>query len=148
LGSVITVLALAAGAAGLMGCRKSAVDVPLRWHGDLDSGVASARAQNKPLFIYFGAEWDAAAKELEQVTFADAEVSALLNSQFVSIHVDLTDDEAPGPQRALQRFKVAGEPTIIILGPGGQSEITRFTSFIPPRILERALKAATREDGR
>jgi thiol:disulfide interchange protein len=142
----VALVLLSAGATGATGCRKTLVEVPMQWQGDLDVALASAKAQNKPLFVYFGASWDTAAKELEHVTFVDPEVRALLGRDFVSMRVDASDDENPDTRRLQERFKVVGDPTIIVLGPDGTSEIVRFNEFIKPRVLARALRAATKED--
>ena len=143
---VAPVALLGIGAAGSMGCRKSLVDVPLTWESDLSKGFARAEAQNKPIVVYFGASWDTAAKELEQQTWSDPEIRLLLGRDFVAIAVDTTDDEAPFTKEMAGRFKVVGDPTVVILGSDGRSEILRFNEFVPPSVMGRALRAALRPD--
>jgi thiol:disulfide interchange protein len=123
------------------GCGKSDVDVRVRWLTDIDAAAASAKAQNKPLFVYFGAQWDVAAKELEHRTFRDPEVSSLLNRRFVSIHVDTTDDEDQRVNALQRHFEVIGDPTVVIVAPDG-AEMVRFNQFVPPRALARILSTA------
>ncbi|HSO38848.1 MAG TPA: thioredoxin family protein [Labilithrix sp.] len=144
--SVLALLVLVAGAAGTVGCGKTTVPLPMRWDGDLEAGLASAKAQNKPLFILFGAVWDASAKEIERVTLVDPQVGALLRRHFVSVYVDLSDWDEPRAIEATRRFGVVGEPVMLLLGPDGTTEIKRINQFIPPGELAPMLEAATRED--
>lgn len=144
--SVLALVVLAAGAAVAVGCGKTIVPLPMRWDGDLEAGLASAKAQNKPLFVLFGADWDASAKEIERVTLVDPRVGALLRRHFVSVYVDLTDWDEPRAIEATRRFGVVGEPVMLLLAPDGTTEITRINQFVPPRELAPLLEAATRED--
>ncbi len=133
-------------ALGAAGCKKTLVDVPLTWESDFPKGLARAEAQNKPIVLYFGAAWDTAAKELEQQTWSDPEIRSLLGRQFVAIAIDTTDDEAPFTRSMQERFKVVGDPTVILLGSDGSSEILRFNEYVPPRVMGPLLRAALRPD--
>jgi hypothetical protein len=96
--------------------------------------------------VYFGAAWDTAAKELEHVTFVDPRVRSRLSRDFITVMVDATDDESPYTREMQQRFKVVGDPTMIVLGSDAETEVVRFNEFIPPDVLTRALDDAMRED--
>jgi hypothetical protein len=141
-----SVLVLAVLAAGVSGCRKSAVAIPLIWHIGVADGEASAAREHKPVAMFFGASWDTAWKEIEVVTLADPEVRGRLAHDFVAVYVDATDDEAPATREASRRFKVVGDPTILLLTPDLETELARFTEFIPPRRMSAALRAATQWD--
>ena len=130
----------------MLGCGKAPVDAPLTWYANVDVAMAAGKARDKPIVVYFGAVWDTAAKELEHVTFTDPEVRWLLRRDFVSVHVDSSDDESPLTMELQRRFKVIGDPTLVIMGADGVSEIARFNEFIPPRVLVHALRSATRPD--
>jgi thioredoxin:protein disulfide reductase len=136
-------LAVIVACAGISaGCGKSHVAIPISWHVDIESAAASAKAQNKPLFVFVGADWDMGSKVIERDTLGDVEVRRLLERELVSILVDATDDENPRTRAGLQRFQVLGTPTLIILAPDGMSEIARFNEVIPAKVLARALRAA------
>ena len=139
---MFALLILSLSAAGASGCGKSPVDVPMGWDGDVETAVARAKVEHKLVFLFVGAEWDVAAKEIKRITLVDFEVSALLRRHFVSLHVDVTDSESPRAVELMRRFKVVGEPAILILAPNGTSELARFNEFVPPRILARALRTA------
>jgi uncharacterized protein YyaL (SSP411 family) len=148
--SLLGVVAAAAAVvgAGAAGCGKSYVDAPIVWRPDVDTAIARARAEHKGVFVFFGASWDNAAKELEVQTFVDPEVRALLARSFVSVRVDTTDDEDRRTRAMQQRFKVVADPTIVLLGPDGTTELARFYEYVPPRRMARALQSAINDDPR
>ena len=127
------------------GCGKSHVAQPLTWETDDVAALARSAREDRPLFVYVGADWDAAAKELEHVTFADARVRNELR-RFVNLHVDMTDDELPSTVSATRRFKIIGEPALLVLAPDGETELVRIHEFVPPARLLAALHAALAPD--
>ncbi|PIE63619.1 MAG: hypothetical protein CSA26_12085, partial [Desulfobacterales bacterium] len=52
-------------------------------------GLELAAAREKPVFLYFHADWCSYCKKLKQTTFADAGVIQALNENFVSVSVDV-----------------------------------------------------------
>lgn len=96
-----------------------------------DELLAKAKADCKPVMIDFFADWCAACKELDRVTYVAADVVAE-SHRFVSIKVDGTDDDEV--TAALQnRFGVTGLPTIAFIDPMGQVlESPRVIGFMPP----------------
>lgn len=137
------VLLLAVGASA-SACGKQEMSTALTWYTELAPALAKARAEHKPLFVYAGAEWDAASKELEQVTFPAGDVNITLRRDFVLFKIDCTDDELPKTRQLQEQFKVVGTPTMILYAPSGITELKRFTSFIPPETLAPALRRALR----
>ncbi len=138
---VVFLLAVGASASA---CGKQEISTRLTWYTELAPALAKARAEHKPLFVYADAEWDAASKELERVTFPDGDVNITLRRDFVLFKIDCTDDEAPNTKQLSERFKVVGTPAMILYGPSGMTELERFTSFIPPETLRPALRRALR----
>lgn len=129
----------------LEACGKSYVAQTLTWETDDVAALARSAREDRLLFVYVGAEWDGAAKELEYVTFADARVREALR-RFVNLHVDMTDDELPSTARAVSRFKVVGEPALLVLAPDGETELVRIQQFVPPEKLLAVLHAALAPD--
>ena len=72
----------------------------------------------------------------------------MLARDFVAIAVDATDDEDPFTRAMQERFKVVGDPTVIILRSDGRSEIRRFYEYVPPDVMGGVLRAATRPRAR
>ncbi len=98
------------------------VPAGIQWRqGDVEAAFAEAKASNKPLFLYWGAEWCPPCHQLKVTVFnklAFIERSRL----FVPIYLD--GDTERG-QKYAARFGVMGYPTIVVFNPDGQ-EITRI----------------------
>lgn len=131
---------LAAALSCLTGCGKSYVAQPLTWETDDVAALARSAREHRLLFVYVSAEWDTAAKELEHKTFADALVRHELR-RFVNLHIDMTDDDRPSTVRATQRFKIIGEPALLVLAPDGETELVRIHHFVTPDQLLAVLRA-------
>ncbi len=88
---------------------------------DVDRAIAQARAQNKPLLLYWGATWCPPCNQLKATLFNRADFAAL-SRHFVAVFVD---GDRPAAQKIGARFKVSAYPTLVLFTPQGQ-EITRL----------------------
>lgn len=136
---------MVAALSSLFACGKSYVAQTLTWETDDVAALARSAREDRPLFVFVGAEWDASAKELERLTFADARVRKELQ-RFVTLYVDMTDNELPSTSRATQRFRIVGEPALLVLAPDGETELVRIYQFVPPEKLLAELRAALAPD--
>jgi len=88
---------------------------------DIDRAFAQARAEGKPVLLYWGATWCPPCNQLK-ATFFNRQDFAALSRSFVAVHVD---GDRPGAQKLGRRFKVSGYPTVVLFTPEG-AEITRL----------------------
>lgn len=115
----------------------------VEWHIDVDAALVKSMNEKKPFIVFFGATWDTAWKELEHVTLAHPEVRATLARDFVVAFVDESDDEDPAVRREKERFRIIGDPTVVVLDPYGM-EIVRFNEYVPPAKMIAALRKAAK----
>jgi thioredoxin-related protein len=88
---------------------------------DISRAFELARAQKKPVLLYWGATWCPPCNQLKATLF-NRQDFAVLSRSFVAVSVD---GDKPGAQKLGQRFKVSGYPTTVLLRADG-AEITRL----------------------
>jgi thioredoxin-related protein len=125
----LSALALAL-AATLAGTAAHAADGPppgnVAWQdatsdADIDKAFATAKAQNKPVLLYWGAVWCPPCNQLKATLF-NRQDFAEQSKSFVPVHLD---GDAPGAQKLGTKFKVVGYPTLILFNPD-RKELTRL----------------------
>jgi len=89
--------------------------------GDVDAAFASAKAQNKPVFLYWGAVWCPPCNQVKATIFNRQDFIER-SRFFVPVYID---GDSASAQRLGDRFKVSGYPTMILFTPDGR-EITRL----------------------
>jgi thioredoxin-related protein len=89
--------------------------------GSLDSAFAKAKAENKPLFLYWGAVWCPPCNQVKSTIFNRQDF--IEKSQlFVPVYLD---GDSKGAQKLGTQFKVRGYPTMILFSPDG-TEVMRL----------------------
>ncbi|MFG6467182.1 thioredoxin family protein [Roseateles sp. BYS87W] len=88
---------------------------------DIERHFAQAKAEKKPVLLYWGAKWCPPCNQLKATLFNRADFIEQ-SKAFVAVGID---GDAPGAQKLGTRFKVRGYPTLILFSPAG-NEITRL----------------------
>jgi len=88
---------------------------------DVEAAFGAARAQKKPVLLYWGARWCPPCNQLKATLFNRQDFIERSRS-VVAVHLD---GDVPAAQKLGTRFKVRGYPTLILFSPDG-AELTRL----------------------
>jgi len=94
---------------------------------DVDGAFVRARADHKPLFLYWGAVWCPPCNQVKATLFNRQDFIDR-SSHFVPVYID---GDSAGAQKLGERFKVVGYPTMILFNPEGR-EIMRLPGEADP----------------
>ncbi|WP_434654439.1 thioredoxin family protein [Chromobacterium violaceum] len=137
-----TLLAMALALAGLMPLAHAdvsdghALPPGISWQqGDVPAAFARAKAENKPVFLYWGAVWCPPCNQVKSTIFNRPDFIAATR-QFVPVYLDGDSENA---QQLGEKFKVRGYPTMILFRPDG-AEITRLPGEVDPERYLRTLQ--------
>jgi len=89
--------------------------------GALDDALALAAAQQRPLFLYWGARWCPPCNRVKADLFGSDEVQRRL-APLLAFQLD---GDSAGAQALAARFRLRSYPTLVLFAPDG-SEITRL----------------------
>jgi thiol-disulfide isomerase/thioredoxin len=106
--------------------------LPAATDAEVDRAFAQARAEGKPLLLYWGAKWCPPCNQLKATLFNRQDFIERSRA-FVPVYVD---GDLPGAQKLGTRFKVRGYPTLILFSPAG-AEITRLPGEVDaPQVMQ------------
>ncbi|HTU65039.1 MAG TPA: thioredoxin family protein [Steroidobacteraceae bacterium] len=89
--------------------------------GDVDAAFAAAQASNKPVLLYWGAQWCPPCKQLKSAVFSRPDFIEK-SKLFVAVYLD---GDLPDAQKWGDTFRVTGYPTVVVFKPD-KTEITRI----------------------
>jgi thiol:disulfide interchange protein len=89
--------------------------------GDVDAAFAAAKAADKPLYLYWGAEWCPPCAQIKSTIFNRREFQER-SKLFIPVYLD---GDTPGAQKQGEHFGIIGYPTMILFRADG-TEITRL----------------------
>ena len=122
-------LVVASCAVSLVACSKKAeppAPAGIAWvqaagDAEVDAAFARAKAEGKPVFVYWGAKWCPPCNQLKATLFNRQDFIERSRA-FVPVYVD---GDQPGAQKLGTRFAVRGYPTTIVFTREGR-ELTRL----------------------
>ena len=91
------------------------------FNGNVDSAFASAKASNKPVLLYWGAQWCPPCKQLKSAVFNRPDFIEK-SKLFVAVYLD---GDLPDAQKWGDEFRVTGYPTVVVF-KADRTEITRI----------------------
>ena len=118
-----------------LGCWGLGAAVPSGWQTNLTEARAVATTTNRPVLLYFTADWCGPCRQMAQTTFKDPSIRTQLQ-EFVPVALDLDVHGELAGQR-----QVSSIPTFLVLLADG-SEVTRVTGYLDPERFEAFLTRA------
>jgi uncharacterized protein YyaL (SSP411 family) len=97
----------------------------IHWREWNDSAFAEAQQADKPILLDISAVWCHWCHVMDETTYSDPELIALINERYIAIRAD--NDQRPDVNR---RYNLGGWPTTAFLTPAG--ELLTGGTYIPP----------------
>jgi thiol-disulfide isomerase/thioredoxin len=110
----------------------------IEWlHGELDAAFSLAKAQQRPLFLYWGAVWCPPCNRVKSDIFARDEFVAR-SSSVLCFHLD---GDSAGAQALAAQYGLRSYPTLVLYAPDG-TEITRLPCELDGELFVAAFDVA------
>lgn len=103
----------------------------VRSPAELQVALQKAQSDKKPVMLDYYADWCISCKEMEAITFTNAEVAKEMG-RFVLIQVDVTVNN-PETQALLKQYGLYGPPAILFFNASGEEQKNlRVVGFMAP----------------
>ncbi len=132
--SVFSIVMIIAAAWMLIPANESAPN----WEKYSDKKYEAALQNNDKIIIDFYADWCIPCKELDELTFSNAEVISIL-SDYSTLKVNMTNS-SDEKEIIRNKFKVRGMPTILFINSEG-NEVNRITGFVNAEEFKKLLNS-------
>jgi len=98
--------------------------------------LAASKTKQRPMFLYFGAEWCVYCKKMKSTTLADQDVKDKLSKEYVVCFIDTDKDRPTARQykvRGIPAYMVVGSDEKVLLSATGVKAKTEFMSWLSPK---------------
>ncbi|MFN8624980.1 MAG: cytochrome c biogenesis protein CcdA [Candidatus Binatia bacterium] len=109
----------------------------IAWQPFDAASVAGARRDGRPALVDFVADWCLPCREMDQTTFAHADVRQQAE-RFAMFKADITHD-SESASALTERYQVRGVPTLILFDGTGM-EVKRLVGYVGERELAAAMR--------
>ncbi|MCS7468933.1 thioredoxin family protein [Stieleria sp. ICT_E10.1] len=86
------------------------------WAESYASAQTKAIQTGKPILLYFTGEWCVPCRIMKRNVWADEQVAASVNAEFIPVEIDVDD---PDDAAVLARYNIVGSPVTIVTDPEG-----------------------------
>ena len=90
----------------------------IAWAGNFTLAQQRAADSDKPIILYFTGEWCVPCRIMKRQVWADEEVTALVNEQFIPVALDVDDPENAA---LMERYNIVGPPVVIVTDTDGNA---------------------------
>lgn len=103
---------------------ESREEVELNWHTDLTSALEEAGKLQRPVFIFFSAEWCHWCHKMEDQTLKTAKAGTYLSREFVLVKADYDVD-----RELVAKYRVRGVPAMVV-GDSKMKHVRQSSGFM------------------
>lgn len=82
------------------------------FQGSYTDALATAQKENKPLFIYFRADWNVSCKKMEKEVFPDSVLTKYCDQNFILLQID---KETENSKILKNKFGIGGLPAFLVV---------------------------------
>jgi uncharacterized protein len=129
----LSLLLAMAGSSGMKADEKK--EPGIQWREWSDDIFAQAKKQNRFVLLDLGAGWCHWCHVMDEITYRDPKVVALITARYIAVHVD--QDARPDLST---RYEDYGWPATIVFNTDG-SEVVKRQGYIPPKPMASMLQA-------
>lgn len=105
----------------------------IAWADNYSAAQQQSADAGKPMILYFTGEWCVPCRVMKRQVWADDEVKALVNAQFIPVAIDIDN---PDHAAIMARYNVGGAPVTIITDSQGNALRWRSGGIGKPEFLE------------
>jgi len=109
-----------------------------------ESAQASAKQENKVIFLNLYATWCAPCRKLKAKSFSNEEVGQFFNNSFINVSLD---GESERGRQLMEKYSMPGFPSLLFLDGNGNIISRKAGYFAPEELLKMGNAVMSTRDG-